>query len=198
MATIKKEVGRKVQKTKIHLPTETKELLHSLPRKQRKAYMRLLVDKGWTLQSIAEVLGITRQAVDMFLKTNNYESWEADLVEAEGLPMPELPSRPIYKSQRAEANAEAIARLKELHEVAKLVRGNGKKHRAEADEFTRLAWEQVQQGISVYSLAKSLGLTTSALMFRFVRYGYATSNGKSKAYSPIKNKGAKENGNTDS
>lgn len=197
MATTKKEVGRKVQKTHLALPQETKDLLLSLKGMDKVAYMKRLVEAGWTYQSIAEIYGVTRQAIDISIKREYkkpalVQAWEQAKENSLALPMPELPSKPIYKSQRVEANAEAVAELKRLHDIAKQVRGKGQKHRAEADQFTRLAWELTQQGISIYSLAKSLGITTSALTFRFVRYGYKTSNGKSKAYVAIKH-GVKEN-----
>jgi hypothetical protein len=66
-----------------------------------------------------------------------------------------------------------------------LVRGKGKQYRHEAELFTKLAWEQTQQGVSVYSLAKSLGVTHGALLFRFVRYGYTTSESQSNLMSKL-------------
>lgn len=188
MATKKTEVGRKQKKTNLTLPVEVIELLIHLPLQKRKAYAKRLSEAGWTYQSIADVIGVTRQAVQL------YCIQDLDVSQVADLPIPELPSVPIYKSQIVEAEAEAIAKLKELHKVAKLVRGKSQKHRAEADEFTRLAWEQVQKGITIYSLAKSLGVTPASLSFRFVRYGYMKGNGKSKVYQTIKyNVGVKEN-----
>ena len=199
MATAKKEVGRRTQRIHLTLPQEAKDTLLSLKGMTKKAYIKNLLDKGWTYQSIADVLGVTRQAVEIYSKPkykkqDRQQAWEQALADTKSFPMPELPTTPIYKTQRVEASAEAVAELKRLHDIAKQVRGKGQKHRAEADQFTRLAWEQVQQGISVYSLAKSIGITTAALQFRFVRYGYKVSNGKSKAYVAIKH-GVKEMSN---
>jgi hypothetical protein len=60
-----------------------------------------------------------------------------------------------------------------------------------------LAWEQTQQGVSVYSLAKSLGVTHGALLFRFVRYGYTTSeSGQSKVFRKLTNREIIENDDT--
>ena len=191
MAQKKIEVGRKVQKANQKLPQETKELLLSLSMAERRAYAKRLVEQGWTSKAVAHVLSVTRQAVNLYLAKVNAEA-EAKVKE---LPIPELPSKAIYKSELVEAPAEALEKLKELHKVAKLVRGRSQKHRTEADDFTRLAWEQVSSGVTIYSLAKSLGVTPSSLQFRFVRYGYKTTNGKSGAYAKIQyDKGAKENG----
>lgn len=195
MATHKVEVGRKKLKAGIELPAETAELLKSLSVAERKAYAKRLVDEGWTFNSIAKPLGITRQAIEGYVKPHFKSVYKPEALEkVKDLPIPQVPTKAITKSQLVEANAEALAVLRELYVKARKVRGKGQNHRAEADEFTRLAWEQVQQGISIYSLAKSLGVTTSALMFRFVRYGYKTTNGKSGAYAKIQyGKGAKEN-----
>ena len=195
MARHKVEVGQKKLKAGIELPADTAELLKSLPVPERKAYAKRLVDEGWTSNSIAKPLGITRQAIEGYVKPQFKNVYKPEMLEkVKDLPIPQVPTKAITKSQMVEVNAEALATLKELYAKAKQVRGKSQSHRAEANEFTRLAWEQIEQGISAYSLAKSLGITTSALMFRFVRYGYKTTNGKSISYSKIKyDKGAKEN-----
>lgn len=196
MARHKVEVGQKKLKARIELPADTAELLKNLPLAERKAYAKRLVDEGWTFNSIAKPLGISRQAIENYVKPHLKGVYKPEALElVKDLPIPQVPTKAITKSQMVEANAEALAVLRELYSKARLVRGKGQKHRAEANEFTRLAWEQIQQGISVYSLAKSLGVTPSSLQFRFVRYGYTTSNGKSVSYSKIRyDKGVKENG----
>lgn len=196
MATHKVEVGRKKLKAGIELPADTIEILKNLSLSERKAYAKRLVDEGWTFNSIAKPLGITRQAIEGYVKPKFKNAYKPETLEQiKDLPIPQVPTKAVTKSQMVEANAEALATLRELYVKARKVRGKGQRNRAEADEFTRLAWEQVQQGISVYSLAKSLGVTPSSLQFRFVRYGYKTTNGKSGAYAKIQyGKGAKENG----
>lgn len=196
MATHKVEVSRKKLKAGIQLPADTIELLKSLPIKERKAYAKMLVDVGWTYNSIATPLGVTRQAVESYVKPKFKNAYKPEALElVKDLPIPQVPTKAIMKAQMVEASAEVVSQLKELHAKAKLVRGKGQNNRAEANELTKLLWEQHQQGISVYSLAKSLGVTPSSIQFRFVRYGYKTTNGKSGAYAKIQyDKGAKENG----
>jgi len=99
--------------------------------------------------------------------------------------VPQVPSIPIYDRKMLEVEPEVLAQLIELRNKAQLVRSTSTNYREEAELFTKLAWEQVQKGVSCYSLAKSLGVTTSALESRFVRYGYKTSEGKSKVYKKI-------------
>ena len=182
MARQKKVVGAKEIKKCQTLPKEVADIIKGLPMSERKAYSKKLVDKGWTLQSIADVLGISRQAVEYSLRGNATAEAQA---KAETLPIPPLPTKEIYKMEAVAVDDDVLLRLKELHNKAKLIRGKSKKYRDEAEQFTKLAWEQHQQGISVYSIAKSLGITTGALQFRFVRYGYKTSQGKSQAYNKI-------------
>lgn len=190
MATEKVLVGSKQKKSQLQLPTETAKLLKTLSMTDRKAYVKRLCLAGWTYQSVADVFKVSRQAIEQYLKKSEPSEY------ADSLPIPEVPSDPIYKVQRQEVNDDVLAQLKELHAKAKLVRGKGKKYRYEAELFTKLAWEQTQQGVSVYSLAKSLGVTHGALLFRFVRYGYATSDSQSKVFRQLTNREVIENGDT--
>jgi len=191
MTTHKVIVGSKQKKSQLQLPTDTADLLKTLSMTDRKAYVKRLCLAGWTYQSVADVFKVSRQAIEQYLKKVDVAS---DYVN--GLPIPEVPSDPIYKVQRQEVDSVVLLELKELHAKARLVRGKGKKYRHEAELFTKLAWEQTQQGVSVYSLAKSLGVTHGALLFRFVRYGYATSDSQSKVFRQLTNREIITNGDT--
>lgn len=177
MAIDKIQVGEKKQKKQITLPSEAVELLKNLTLKERKEYIKALRNEGWTCQSIGEVLGVSRQRIDQIAK-------EVTVITGSYY-VPKVPSTPIYKFKAKEVEPEILEQLKELHAKASLVRSSSPNYRKEAEQFTKLAWEQTQKGVTVYSLAKSLGVTHGALYFRFVRYGYATSNGKSKTYNKI-------------
>jgi len=177
MATEKVLVGSKQKKSQLQLPTETAELLKTLSMTDRKAYVKRLFK-------------VSRQAIEQYLKKAELNDY------VNGLPIPKIPSDPIYRVKRLEVNDDVLLELKELHAKAKMVRGKGKKYRHEAELFTKLAWEQTQQGVSVYSLAKSLGVTHGALLFRFVRYGYTTSESQSKVFRQLTNREIIENGNT--
>jgi predicted transcriptional regulator len=190
MATHKVIVGSKQKKSQLQLPTDTAELLKTLSMTDRKAYVKRLCLAGWTYQSVADVFKVSRQAIEQYLKKSEPSEY------ADSLPIPEVPSDPIYQVKRQEVTDDVLLELKEVYEKAKLVRGKGKKYRHEAELFTKLAWEQTQQGVSVYSLAKSLGVTHSALLFRFVRYGYTTTESQSKVFRKLTNREVIPNGDS--
>jgi hypothetical protein len=68
-----------------------------------------------------------------------------------------------------------------------MVRSNGKKYREEAEEYTKLLnHAHTVEGVTLYRLAKRLGVTHGALRFRLVRYGYKKPvTATSKVYTPI-------------
>ena len=137
----------------------------------------------WTLESIAAASGLTRERVRQISMTEPDESVrDASLV----IPSPPLKPervRPVY----VEPAPETLKRLLELQPYAQLVRSNGTKYRAEAEEYTALLnHAHVVEGVTLYRLAKRLGVTHGALRFRLVRYGYKTPvNATSKVYTPI-------------
>ena len=180
---IKTELPKRNQHT---LPKEVGDVLRSLPLKERKAYATELSKAGWTLQSIATELKITREAIRLYESAKSNDETEVRKAIA-SLPIPPMPTRTISREviKRVEITDEALAQLKELYSKAKLVRGKSKNYRKEAEDFTRLAYEQLERGVTTYALAKALGITNSALMFRFVRYGYKVTNGKAKVYKQL-------------
>lgn len=185
-------VGKKSIKTNHTLPKEVSEALKSRPTMlERKAYVVALVSKGWTLQSIATELGITREAVRIYT-TQPISDELMDKVK--DLPLPEIPSKEVYSTRikRVSIEPEVLAQLKELHAKASLVRGKSKKYREEAEQFTKLAWELKEKGVTTYAIAKAIGITHGALLFRFVRYGYKDTNGKSRVYRKLSHR-AKDN-----
>jgi hypothetical protein len=86
-----------------------------------------------------------------------------------------------------EPSAETLARLLELKPMAMSVRSNSPKFRAEAEEYTRLLDHAHRvEGVTLYRLAKRLGVTHGAIRFRLARYGYKLpKNASSKVYQPI-------------
>jgi transcriptional regulator with GAF, ATPase, and Fis domain len=91
------------------------------------------------------------------------------------------------KREFIEPDPESLARLLELQPMAKQVRSHATRFRAEAEEYTALiAKLHEEDGVTLYRLAKRLGVTHSALRFRLARYGYKLSDsGVSKVYQPI-------------
>jgi predicted transcriptional regulator len=187
-----KAVGTRTIKNGHSLPKEVADVLSRLNLPQRKAYATLLRKAGWTLQSIATPLGITREAIRLYEKCQHSDTILAEVSE---LPIPELPKADVFKTvtTRKTTDPEVLARLKELQPKASAVRGKSVKYREEAEEYTRLIHETLMSGVSGYRLAKELGITHGAIAFRLVRYGYSTSKGESKSYKAIKHRKVKDN-----
>lgn len=179
---------RKV-KVNLTLPSDTVEIIKNLPLPKRKAYAIRLIEAGWTYQSIATPLGISREAVRLYAKTPPTQLEEATK-EVSNLPLPSVPVVDVFRTRlkKVKLEPEVLQQLKELHAKATLVRSSSQKYRREAEAFTKLAWEQTQKGVSVYSIAKALGITHGALLFRFVRYGYKTTNGKSRVFRKVEHR----------
>lgn len=137
----------------------------------------------WTLESIASASGLTRERVRQISMTEPSESVRDKSLVIPSPPLKPERVRPVY----IEPAPETLARLLELQPYAQLVRSNGTKYRAEAEEYTALLnHAHVVEGVTLYRLAKRLGVTHGALRFRLVRYGYKTPvNATSKVYTPI-------------
>ena len=177
-------VKTRIKKSDLTLPKEVGETLRSLPLAERKAYSNLLRNAGWTLQSIATEVGVTRENIRLYERsTPSAETLE----KVKDLLIPEVPKVEIYADRVVKVipKPEVIAQLKELQAKASLVRGKGKAHRDEAEQYTKLLYETMESGVSGYRLAKELNVTHSAILFRLVRYGYATTTGKSKTYRQL-------------
>ena len=177
-----------VPKKHLQLPVKTGYFLRSLKTKETRlelvVYCRLLIEKGWTLQSIANELDVTRERVRQYVIDE-----DSDLVEvAEGFDVPEIPTviEQTYVKVTHKPDPQVLKKLLELQPFAQLVRSNSPAYRKEAEEYTKLLADEVERGIPVYQLAKSLGITYGAIQFRLARYGYKpVGMGKSKAYNKI-------------
>jgi len=166
------------------LPQEVVDLFSTInDNKVRDSYVTALSKEGWTNKSIAKALGKTPETVRRILLSPSTD------------PLPPyflVPSVPRHAEKTpityTMPTPEILERLKELQPLAQKVRSNSPRFRAEAEEYTYLLNKaHNEQGVTLYRLGKLLGVTTSALAFRLVRYGYRTTeNGKTKAYQPIK------------
>lgn len=177
-------VGTRVVKSDMTLPTECAEALRGLPLAERKAYATLLRNAGWTLQSLATAINLTRESIRLYTLI---EHTGEVLAKVKHLPIQQPPTVEVFKEmiKRVTPDPQVIAQLKELQPKVFLVRGKGKSNREEAELYTKLIYELMQSGVSGYRIAKELGVTHSALAFRLVRYGYTTSNGKSRSYRQL-------------
>lgn len=171
-------------KQKQALPQEVVDLFSTIKdNKLRDSYVTALSNEGWTNKSIAKALGKTPETVRRILLSPSTDTLPPYFL------VPSVPRHaektPIVYTM---PSTEVLERLKELQPLAQKVRSNSPRFRAEAEEYTYLLDKaHNEQGVTLYRLAKLLGVTTSALAFRLVRYGYRTTeNGKTKAYQAIK------------
>ena len=185
------------RRANLTLPDEVYEqfgYLLEYRREPRDAYMRLLRDEEWTLQSIADALGdITRERVRQCIDEMSSEDARKIAIKYRKKDarltfyIPEVPLHPVRALKTwTLPEPETMDRLKELQPMAAKVRGISPKHREAAEEFMSLVWHaHTVEGVSVYRLSKLLGVTTGALQTRLVRYGYLPTEGTSKSYRKI-------------
>ena len=185
------------QKTNHTLPSDVKarvaELWASLDRKDfaelKRGYATALRNEGWTLQSVADLFGVSREMVrQMVVKTE--KALADSVVKKYDLVVPSIPEKERRTTSTrvfVEPSAETLARLLELQPMAQAVRSFSKAYRAEAEEYTALLnYSHTVEGVTLYRLAKRLGVTHGALRFRLARYGYKQPvNGSSRVYQAV-------------
>lgn len=155
-------------------------------KEERNQYVwRLRTEEGWSLESIGQAIGVTREMVRLIVKELNKTSFTL-LPTVSHLVVPKRLRYEKVTFRRKPLDPSVAVRLKELHAKATLIRGKSSKNRFEAEEFSRLIHEQTLLGISTYTIAKELGLTVGAINLRLIRYGYKNTQGKSRALTRIK------------
>jgi hypothetical protein len=171
----------------INLPPEVRQKFLTIREvDERDQYIVNLRSAGWTLTSIAEVCGITRERIRQIIIEAGKAGLKIDLDSSFNVPQP--PNHPVKpKREYVEPSADTLSRLLELQPLAQQVRSNATRYRAEAEEYVRLLnHAHTIEGVPLYRLGKRLGVSHAAIRFRLARYGYkASPNGASKVYKPI-------------
>jgi plasmid maintenance system antidote protein VapI len=171
------------RKINLTLPSEVHEKFTTLGINERNDYITALRRAGWTLQSISEATGVTRERVRQIVATNT----PTILFDEVPLP-PVIPEKmkPVY----VEPSEKMLTRLRELRPLAAQVRGTSPAFRAEGEEYSRLLNEaHTVEGVTIYRLAKRLGVTPASIRFRLARYGYMPPfGGDSGSYRLLKSK----------
>lgn len=185
-------------KKNLTLPDQVFDMFDALvsdPIEVRDAYMRLLRDKGWTLQSIADAVGDisrerARQCVEGISSRKAANLVEKYKTSRKKFPLPDPPLKPEkVKTERVLVlpSEKTLKRLKELKPLAAKVRYSHSQYREEAEEYVALLWHaHTVEGVTVYRLAKLLDTIPAGIESRFVRYGYKKSKGSSDNYAPIR------------
>lgn len=154
--------------------------MQELDRDDRDAYVQALWEAGWTHRAIADASGVSHERVrQIVLQPRNTEN---------RLPVPDAPRKPRkVEPVYIEPDPKDLARLLELQPLAQQVRSNSPRYREEAEIFTKLlAKVHLEDHVTLYRLAKRLGVTHGALRFRLARYGYIESTGQSKSYQKVR------------
>lgn len=154
---------------------------------ERDYLIKQLVDANWTYEAISNASGLTRERIRQ-IANNATEALAEEFSFDLGIEIPEPPQKEDKpKREYVEPSPETLARLLELQPYAQQVRANGKKYREEAEEYTRLLnHAHTVEGVTLYRLAKRLGITNGAIRFRLVRYGYLKpKTATSKVYNPV-------------
>jgi hypothetical protein len=157
---------------------------------KRNAYIRLLRKNEWSLQSIADAVGgLTRERIRQIV-VGSYDGSDTaeSLISSSEFTVPNPPLKPVKEPKvYVEPSAETLQKLLELQPLAQQVRSHSPKFRKEAEEYTALLNHAYKvEGVSLYRLAKRLGVTHGSLRFRMARYGYLTGHkSNSTCYRPI-------------
>ncbi len=175
------------KKSNLELPEQVKDLFRVLDTKSdrelRNDYIVALVGSGWSQASVARASNLSAQMIRVIVSTHKPNPAPPTLL------IPQVPrhAEKVGTSRYVMPTPELLTKLKELQPYAQQVRSNSPRFRAEAEEYTYLLNQaHKEQGVTLYRLAKLLGVTTSAIAFRLVRYGYRTTeHGKSSAYRSI-------------
>lgn len=174
----------KIMKHNQHLPREVAFAFFNITNVQKRDdYMRFLNRAGWTLEAIGESAQLTRERVRQITRAPF-----SGLYLSVDFEIPNPPTYPVKELKRSPAPSEGVLkRMKELKPFAEQVRGKGMKFREEAEEYVRLIAHCVNvEKVTLYRLAKDLGVTHAGLAHRLVRYGYKSSpNGRSKCLQPV-------------
>lgn len=177
------------RKTQLTLPQEVVATFDRLEGDLdlRNHYAAALRRAGWTLQSISEAAGVTRERVRQINDSIPEGTGEA-VARSNALPVPLPPLKKVRaRKVYLEPEPAKLARLLELQPQAQQNRHNSEEFRLAAEQYTALVWEvHNRDGVTLYRLAKALGVTHGALRFRLARYGYKLpETGVSKVYTRI-------------
>lgn len=129
-------------------------------------------DAGWTLQSLANALGMTRERMRQILepvKAADYPPPPPGTIPA----VPVKPARPV-KPPPPQLTGEQAAQLRDLNRQAN-VRGKMSPDRPEVAAARLLAQtlhNYRKQGYRLAHLAEAMGVTAEAVHFRLGRWGF--------------------------
>lgn len=179
-------------KTNAKLPEEVYENFKKIASdlELRNAYIKELRAASWSLQSIADAVGVSSRERVRQIVEGRYKHLSSSKVSTD-FSVPALPLKEVKQPRvLTEPSEQTLSKLLELKPIAQKVRSHSPNFRKEAEQYTELINHAITvEGVSVRHLGKRLGVSPSALRFRMARYGYITThNGNSVCYQPILDK----------
>lgn len=141
--------------------------------------IRATRDAGWTLRSMAEVCGVTREAIRLrTLKVTEHDAAnQASMYDIPPVPpAPVTPPRPIPR-RFWPVPAAIAAELRTLTDTARSINGgtlaDDPRREATVELSKRLA-ALMEEGYGFTPLAKAMGVSRAAVRMRLMRHGYLT------------------------
>lgn len=152
--------------------------LHTPERQAFGAFVTALWTVGWTLQSIGDAIGKSRQAIHQTVHRGPYCSpWP--LPEVPPVPVPEPPPPPPPPPPVPTLSAELAHQLRELQELAsKCTRGRNEQEgamtpaRHASETLSQLMYEVLETGVPLDAIAAAAGVLTASARYRLRRHGY--------------------------
>jgi len=184
----------KKQKWGLVIPTEVtvalKDLRDNKHTEMFADYVALLREEGWSLASIADPQGMTRERIRQIANSCKSLELAQAFADARGWVVPRVPKLEAKYLRKTplplKPSEETIARLLALKPVASSVRWTSNKGRAEAEEYVSIIAGEIKRGVSVYMVAKVLGVTPLAIRSRLSRYGHLPpTTGGSETYQAM-------------
>lgn len=151
----------------------TLRLMHHTKDPRLSMTLRVAWGDGWTKPVLADILGVTRQAIQLRIRT-------APFFPVDELPeIPPPPKRPGPKPKPPKPDLrvypEVADRLRYLYKLAKTVNGSMRANhpaRLASEELAETLSKLVQDKVRRAHLAEVLGCTTMAISLRLARHGY--------------------------
>lgn len=150
---------------------DTLRALHASDPQRLPSVLLAARAEGWTLKALAAPLGMSGEWVRLQALVGDPHA------NMQGIPP--LPCRPVVERPPAKVqkfvDPTVAARLLEMYEIAKTVTGGtpvDDPKRAVTVEFTTQLQALVDDGVTVYRIAKTLGITHSAIYQRLARHGH--------------------------
>lgn len=137
------------------------------------SYLLALWDAGWPQVSIAQHMGVTRQAIENRL-SRVMEHADGDLPPVVAPPPPEV-AAPTRTPRKDPLSSDEVKRLRLLYGRACRVNGVtplDHPDRQASVEVTQFMAALVDRGVSCYRIGQALSITGNAVKFRLARHGY--------------------------